>query len=192
MADPQRELILVKHALPDIVAGVRASEWHLSDEGRCRCLPLAERLAAYEPTVIVTSEEPKAVETGQIIAERLDLPCTTAPGLHEHERPTVGFLGTHEQFVAQAVRLFEHPGEMVFGSETADQAHGRFSAAVAAVLEQHPGGIPVIVAHGTVITLLLARANGLDPVPFWKSLGLPAYAVLSLPDLRLLEVVENV
>jgi hypothetical protein len=42
------------------------------------------------------------------------------------------------------------------------------------------------------MTLLIARANGLDPVPFWKSLGLPAFAVLSLPGLRLLEVVENV
>ena len=131
-----RKLILVKHSLPDIVAGVPASEWRLSDEGRRRCIPLAERLAVYEPTVIVASEEPKAVETGQIVAELLGLPFETAPGLHEHERPTVGFLGTHEQFVAQAVRLFEHPGELVFGSETADQAHARFAAAVAAVLEQ--------------------------------------------------------
>jgi hypothetical protein len=40
--------------------------------------------------------------------------------------------------------------------------------------------------------LFIARAAGLDPVPFWKSLGLPAFAVLSLPDLRLLEVIENV
>jgi broad specificity phosphatase PhoE len=192
MTGSERRLILVKHALPDIVAGVRASEWHLSDKGRRRCLPLAERLAAYQPTVVISSEEPKAVETGQIVAERLGLPCETTPGLHEHERPTIGFLGTHEQFVAQAVRLFEHPGELVFGSETADQAHARFAAAVAAVLAQHPDGNPVIVSHGTVITLLIARANGLDPVPFWKSLGLPAFAVLSLPGLRLLHVTENV
>ena len=42
------------------------------------------------------------------------------------------------------------------------------------------------------MTLLIARANRLDPIPFWKSLGLPAFAILSLPDLKLLEVVEKV
>lgn len=192
MADSERRLILVKHSLPDIVAGVRASEWRLSDEGRRRCIPLAERLAVYQPTVIVASEEPKAVETGQIVAERLGLPFETAPGLHEHERPKVGHLGTHEQFVAQAIRLFEHPGELVFGSETADQAHTRFAHAIAHALERFTDGNVIVISHGTVMTLFIARTNRLDPIPFWKSLGLPAFAILSLPDLKLLEVVTDV
>ena len=31
----------------------------------------------------------------------------------------------------------------------------------------------------------------IDPVPFWRGLGLPAYAVLALPDLKLVEVVPR-
>jgi len=182
----------VRHSLPEFVTGVPASQWHLSAEGRRRCEKLAERLAAYDLAAVISSEEPKAVETGQIVAERLGIPFETAPGLHEHERGIVRDLGSQEEFQAQVARFFERPGELVLGYETADLAHIRFAAAVAAVLEQYPSDNLAIVSHGTVMTLFIARANRLDLAPFWKSLGLPAFAVLSLPDLRLLEVVENV
>jgi broad specificity phosphatase PhoE len=59
-------------------------------------------------------------------------------------------------------------------------------------LDRHPGANLAIVTHGTVMTLLIARAAGLDPFALWQSLGLPAFAVLSWPDLALLQVVESV
>ena len=192
MADRGRKLVLVRHSLPEMVTGVPASQWWLSEQGRRRCEILAERLVAYDLAVIVTSEESKAVETGQIVAEVLGLPFEVAPGLHEHERGVVRDLGSQEEFQAQVARLFEHPAELVLGSKTADQAHDRFVAAVARVLELYPHGNPAIVSHGTVLTLFIARANGLDPVPFWKRLGLPAFVVLSLTDSHLLEVAEGV
>jgi len=192
MARPERQLVLVRHALPEFVVGLPASEWQLSGEGRQRCQRLADRLAAYDLATVITSTEPKAVETGQIVADALHLPLETAPGLHEHERGVVTSTGDQAAFRAQVRRLFERPDELIFGAETANQAHARFATAVAAAIEQHPHGNLAIVTHGTVITLFIARAAGLDPVPFWKSLGLPAFAVLSLPDLHLLEVIENV
>jgi len=64
---------------------------------------------------------------------------------------------------------------------------------VARVLETQPTHTPVgIVAHGTVMTLLVAAANQLDPLVFWSRLGLPAYVVLDLPDYRMREIVERV
>lgn len=191
-AQIERKLILVRHSAPEIVSGMLASQWQLSDEGRRRCETLAQRLAAYNSVVIVSSREPKAVETGQIVACLLGLPFETADDLHEHEREMVKSIGRRKEFQARVASFFEHPGELVFGHETADQAHARFAAAVARVLELHPHGNPAIVAHGTVMTLFIARANRLDPVPFWKSLGLPAFAILSLPGFHLLEVVQNI
>jgi len=191
MVDPERKLVLVRHSLPEMVAGVPASQWQLSEEGRRRCETLGKRLAAYSLAVIVSSREPKAVETGQIVAHLLGLPFEAADDLHEHEREIVKSIGSREEFQARVASFFEHPSELVFGHETADQAHARFAAAVARVLELHPHGNPAIVAHGTVMTLFIARANGLDPVTFWKSLDLPAFAVLSLPEHDLLELVEN-
>jgi broad specificity phosphatase PhoE len=175
-----------------MVTGLLASQWRLSDEGRRRCEPLADRLAAYDLVTVVSSEEPKAVQTGQIVAEALGLAFEAVPGLHEHERAVVKSIGSKEAFQAQVVRLFEHPGELVLGHETADQAHSRFAAAIADVIERHPSGSLAVVTHGTVLTLFVARANGLDPVPFWKRLGLPSFVVLTLPSFSLVEVVENV
>jgi broad specificity phosphatase PhoE len=80
----------------------------------------------------------------------------------------------------------------VFGSETADQAHQRFTRAVAGVLKRRPDQNVAVVAHGTVISLYIARAAGLDPFPFWKRLGLPAFVVTSWPKFSLLSVVESV
>jgi broad specificity phosphatase PhoE len=191
MAEEGRQLILVRHSLPQFVSGVPASQWHLSAEGRRRCETLAIRLAPYDLGVLVASEEPKAIETGQIVAEILGLPLEMAAGLHEHERGVVTEVGNQGKFRAQVVRLLERPDELVMGHETANQAHARFTAAVARVVGQHPAGNLAVVSHGTVMTLLITRANKLEPVPFWKSLGLPAFAVLLLPDLRLLELVED-
>jgi broad specificity phosphatase PhoE len=186
-----RKLILVRHSMPEIVPGVPASQWCLSDVGRRRCERLAQRLVSYQPHFVVASLEPKAIETGQIVARILGIPIETAPDLHEHERPNVEPFGTREQFEARVSRLFEHPAELIFGTETADQAHRRFAGAIDDVLATERSGNLAVVTHGTVLTLFVARAAGLDPVPFWKRLGLPGFVVLSLPDLSP-EVVESV
>jgi broad specificity phosphatase PhoE len=89
-------------------------------------------------------------------------------------------------------RLFERPDELIFGRETAHEAHERFAGAVERTLERFPEGNLAIVTHGTVLTLFVARATGIEPASFWKRLGLPAFAVMTLPERTLLEVVENV
>ena len=178
-----RKLILIRHSLPEIVTGVPASQWRLSDDGRNRCEGLAEQLAAYEPRAIVTSLEPKAIETGQLVARILGIGVETAPDLHEHERPKVEPFRTRQEFEARVSRLFEQPAELIFGQETADQAHRRFANAIDDVLATETHGNLAVVTHGTVLTLFVARAAVLDPFPFWKRLGLPAFVVLSLPDL---------
>ena len=186
-----RKLILVRHSLPAITGEQPASQWKLSEEGRRRCERLAKLLAAHRPVAVVTSTEPKAIETGQIAGGRLGVPVEAAPNLHEHERPGTG-LDTPEQFNAKVARLLEHPGELIFGAETGDEARERFEAAVDDAMRRHPAGTVAIVSHGTVMTLFVARAAGIDPVPFWKGLGLPAFVVLSHPELALLDVVAGV
>lgn len=187
-----RQLVLIRHSSPEYDPEQPACLWRLSEAGRRRCVALAERLAAYDLTTLVTSTEPKAIETGQIVAGILAIRCDSAPGLHEHERPEAAGTADRERFQASVARLFRNPGELVLGTETADAAHARFAAAIARVGEECPSGNLGIVSHGTVMSLLISRANSFDPYPFWAGLGLPAFAVLRLPGLALLEIVDVV
>ena len=185
------KLILVKHSQPQIDPLMPAREWHLSAEGRLRCRPLADKLAAYEPGVIVASTEPKAKETAQIVAERLNKPFEVAEGLHEHNRSNVPFYSP-QVFDAAIATFFQKPGELVFGRETALQAQERFSQAVEDALEKYKDENVVIVAHGTVITLFVAAHTKIEPFVFWKGLGLPSFVVMSRPGLEVVEVVIQV
>ncbi len=184
-------LILVRHSQSRQDPARPASQWGLTDEGRRRCEALAARLAGLAPDLIVTSAERKAAETGALIAMRLGIAHELAAGLHEHARERVGWLAP-EAFEQSIAALFELPDELVLGEETANQACARFSDAVQSVLGRHPQQTIAIVAHGTVITLFVAAHAHIAPIPFWKRLGMPAFAVLSLPDLKLLEVVERI
>jgi broad specificity phosphatase PhoE len=187
-----RKLILIKHSRPEIVPALPASQWRLSQDGRLRCRRLAQKLAVHDPAVIVASLEPKAIETGRIVADHLGRPLETSPDLHEHDRREVKFVQDRNEFQRLVARLFQDPDKLVFGSETADQAHERFARAVASVIERFPGGNLALVSHGTVITLFVSRAVGAEPIRLWKRLDLPAFVVLSLPDLSLLKVVGSV
>jgi broad specificity phosphatase PhoE len=186
-----RKVILVRHSAPEIEPSVPAREWHLSAAGRQRCRGLATALRSHDPTRIITSTEAKAIETGELVAQALGLPWLTAEDLHEHDRSNVGFLSS-EGFAASVARFYEQPTQLVFGSETAEQAYQRFAGGVADVIQQYPEDTLAIVAHGTVISLFVARATGVEPLPFWKRLGLPSFVVLSLPGPRVQAVVEMV
>jgi broad specificity phosphatase PhoE len=184
-------LLLIKHASPVLDMEIPAAEWVLSAEGQRRCVQLAEQAAAYDPAVVVCSREPKASETGQLMAAALGLPWQVMENLHEHKRPQAGLL-SQEEFHAQVEKFFASPGELVFGAETAHQAQMRFSHAVEKVLAHHPGQNVAIVAHGTVISLFVAQKTGMASFPLWQRLGLPSLVVLSLPDFKLEKVIEDV
>ncbi|MCI0475750.1 MAG: phosphoglycerate mutase family protein [Anaerolineales bacterium] len=184
------KLLLIKHAMPELDPTVPAPEWHLGERGRARCESLANKLTAYALNVIVSSVEPKAIETAQIVATRLSKPHEIAEGLHEHDRRNVPFMPLAE-LEARAAEFFAKPDELVLGSETGNQAHARFANAIDRVIEKHPQKNIAIVSHGSVISLFIARNNEM-PFDFWKRLGLPSIVVLSLPGFQIEEVIENV
>jgi len=183
-------LVLIKHSLPEIVPGKPASQWKLSETGRQRCQILAGKLAPYSAEVVVSSVEPKAVETAQIVATRMHVPFHTVENLHEHERPCLDF-SSQSQFEARVKTFFETPEKLVMGRETARQACERFSGAIQSLLQKYPNKNLALVAHGTVISLFVAQYIGLEPFSFWKELSLPGFVVFRLPQLELVKIVKN-
>ena len=178
-----RRLILVRHSLPDIKRDVPAAQWQLSEAGGVRTAAFARQLDPGSARTIFTSKEPKAVETARALASVWDLPVEAVPGLHEHERPAAQML-SRDQFEERIRRMFARPGEVVFGTESAEQARRRFTLALMRVVTRSSDDV-IAVSHGTVMTLFVAEATGTEPFAFWKSLDMPCAVTLTIPDLAL-------
>lgn len=188
-----RRLILIKHAAPRIEPGMPPDVWELSDEGREKAKVLAERLREFGIGAIVTSEEPKAAETGRIVAGALGIEAATAPDLHEHDRSNVPHMRSGE-FISHVELFFRKPAERVLGLELADEALARFRSAVQKAVDAHAGIETLgIVAHGTVIALLVAAHNR-DHSGFalWREMKLPSLVILSLPAYSVEQIINAV
>jgi broad specificity phosphatase PhoE len=182
------DLVLIRHAAPAIAPGAYARDWPLSTEGRAQAAALAENLTSYQPSTMVSSDERKAVETADIIAERVRVPVKIVPGLQEHDRRGAGLLG-REAFEAAIARFFAHPTELVIGRESAQEASERFWRAVSGVIAHADVKRDILlVTHGTVLSLLAARTAGVDAFTLWRGLRLPDALAFALPDLRLVPV----
>jgi len=174
-------LILIRHSQPEVTLDRPATDWPLSAEGRRLCVPLAEAMTPYQPACLVASQETKARETAQLVAEQLGIPWQVAKGLHEHDRTGVPYLGD-EAFQSMVRAFFAHPDEQVFGCETANQAATRFAQAVERVLQATvlDTGCVAIVAHGVVISLYVARRRRYTSeqvYTFWRGLKQPDVVV---------------
>jgi broad specificity phosphatase PhoE len=166
-------LFLIRHANVVRDAAVPSHEWRLSENGRSRTKQLATSITNH-PTRLVTSTEAKAIETGQILADRWGIPCTSAPNLHEHDRRGAPYLSDQAEFENTIAQFFARPDELVLGNETAVQALARFRTAVISQLKKYPSDTLGIVSHGTVMTLLATDYNPtLNPFVFWQRLLMP-------------------
>lgn len=184
-------LVLVKHARPDVDPERPADEWTLGVEGLEGSLRLAERLRPAGIDLVVSSVEPKALETARIAAQALGLSWQSGHDLHEQRRRTAGYLDG-PLFDASIRRLFDEPAAVVFGEESADAAAARFGAAVEALCRVHRGQRLCVVAHGTVIALHLQRHYGLDGYTTWKALGTPSYAVVDRRSRAVVDIAPSV
>jgi broad specificity phosphatase PhoE len=188
-----KHIVFIRHSKVEQNPSVDSAEWRLSENGRILTQQLATQLSDYQPTRIITSPEPKAVETGQILASAWQTPCHSTEGLQEHDRRGAPYFASQQDFVAAVGRLFNEPDVLVFGNETAVQARVRFDTAVSQQINQHPNDTLAIVSHGTVMTLFTTHCNPqLDISPFWQGLTLPCALIFTLPNFQLLQQIDIV
>lgn len=190
-ARPNRpHIVLVKHSLPEVAPARPRREWHLSDEGRSRCGRLADRLRRYEPRLIASSPESKALETATLLGSALGtIEPALIDDLREQDDEGLPFLD-EPSFKRAARAFFLRPADPVFGRETADEAFERFAAAVDAL--GAPNRTTLVVAHGRVISLFVAHRARIEAYPLWLRLGLPSFVVMDPSGRSVIEVVEGV
>lgn len=158
----------VRHAMPVAEPDVLPCDWHLDDAGRRATAAVADRLeVAPGIGALVTSSEPKAVETALVIAERWSAVVHPDDRLREVERPWVGAGYRHV-----AHRYLR--GELPDGWEPHADAARRAAAAVREARESSSGPI-VVVTHGLLLSVHLADLLGssFDRECFWSTLAFP-------------------
>ncbi len=171
-------LILVKHGAPRQEPGTPPSKWSLAPQGREQAARIAVKLAACAPTAVVSSLEPKAVETAAVIAAAFGVAAERDAGLGE-QRNDEGPFTDPARFQAAVAQMFARPREVTMGEESADEAHARFSGALDRQVAAHPSQSLIVVTHGRVMSLWASRRFGFDPMPFWSGLKLGAALVAS-------------
>ena len=133
---------------------VPVPDWGLSETGLARTRQAASLPWARQLCRIVSSEERKAVETAEILAEAAGIAPQTHATMHENDRSATGFLPP-PAFEQAADWFFANPQESFRGWERAVDAQARIVAAVSEALIDHDPTLPIaFVGHGGVGTLL--------------------------------------
>jgi broad specificity phosphatase PhoE len=181
---------LVKHAHPLMDATKPAREWDLAFEGERQAKRLGALLRRFVPCRLVTSPEPKALRTSQIVAGELGISPTTVDGLREIDRPVLPIMSSREHERLNA-RIFMEFDRRIMGRESAREAQTRFAVAIETELARTEEANLVVVAHGTVISLLVSQHDNIDPFELWKRLQCPSFVVLEKASLGLVEIVDG-
>ena len=157
-------VMLIRHAHPVVDPEVPAAQWPLSEEGRGAAYVLARRIDAGTSPTIATSDETKAIETSDVVADVTGGVVVVDERLREVSRPWVpeGY-----ERLASAWLVGRH----LDGWESQETASRRMSRAITDVLASTSATL--VVTHGLVMTAFLAASIGVDPVPFWEDLRLP-------------------
>jgi broad specificity phosphatase PhoE len=159
----------VRHAMAAVEEGVDPADWHLGEATREQARTWADRLEVGEGIgALVSSTEPKALETAVAIAERWPAEVREDDRLREATRPWIG-----TGYRALAHRYLR--GEAHEGWEPQAAVAERIAGAVGDARDAAAGAAVVIVTHGLALSIHLGDRLGadFDRESFWSRLAFP-------------------
>jgi broad specificity phosphatase PhoE len=160
------QLVLVRHAMPEIQRHIPAERWELGEDGRAAARTLARALPRMPFTL--TSDEPKAQQTAEELLAVCGGTVAIDARVAETGRPRVWDVSFRElarQYVT---------GRRHHGWEAHDAVASRFDAAVRAGLDASQAAPLIVVSHGQALTLWLRSVGAIADAPsFWSELAFP-------------------
>jgi broad specificity phosphatase PhoE len=152
--------LYITHPQVKIDPQIAVPLWGLSEIGRKRTEDAVALGWPKEIGRFVSSEETKAIETAEILAEAAGISIEIADDMHENDRSATGFLPPPE-FEKAADWFFANPDESFKGWERAIDAQARIVSAVEKILADHDPTVPIaFIGHGGVGTLLKCHLAG--------------------------------
>ncbi|AXK45304.1 histidine phosphatase family protein [Brachybacterium saurashtrense] len=178
MRGPRTRLVLVRHGQTDYNREGRLQgqvDIPLNEAGLRQAASLAPVVAADPPDVLIASPLLRARETARVISRDTDLEVRTDEAFLER-----GF-GQWEGLRGEEIRRRwpdehadwrAHRPVLGLGVEDRPEVAARVASACRTLMENHPGGTVMVVAHGAAITLGITALLGLDTHDFRGIAGL--------------------
>ncbi len=158
---------LLRHAVTVKDPNKPVIEWDLTPDALIKINEYISEGKFDGITKIISSTESKAISTAKPILEYLN----TNIFVNEDQKITIETLEefvevkrekrflTDEEFLDQKKRELTNLDQVENGVESANQALKRFESGVQKLEEQHLGENILIITHGTIMTLYLAKIN---------------------------------
>jgi probable phosphoglycerate mutase len=168
--DDTTELYLIRHgeSVPNVtpIIGGMKGDAGLTDRGRDQARLLEKRLHEEEVRAdqLYASTLPRALETAEYVARALDLPVRTDDELQELRPGEADGLTVdewRERYRPKPPAVRDAFTPMAPGGESWVSFLARAGAAIAALVDRHPGETVVAVCHGGVIVASFYLAFGL-------------------------------
>jgi probable phosphoglycerate mutase len=180
VSDP-RLLFLIRHGRSDessydMIDTPRGSQWDppLSETGREQAELLARRLLLMDPqpAVVYSSTLRRALETAAPYAKHAGIEFHTDEDLieahiGEWEAKTFEEILASDDQMLHRFRNQDAIWENAPGAESVEQFRSRVGGAIDRILERHPEGNVVVIAHGGVINGYAGRVLGLEQAMFF-------------------------
>ncbi|WP_316689407.1 histidine phosphatase family protein [Pseudonocardia sp. H11422] len=180
------ELLLVRHARPEVVSGTDVADPPLTEEGRAQAQLMAKAVAAGQygaVTAVVSSTMRRAVETAEPLTEALGVIAETDVRLVELDHGWTSY-GVGIDAYPTRRDAYRAMNSGSWGTNTFDPLafRERVREGMEAVVDRHPDGSVVVVCHGGVISAYLAHVLDTPQTVFFSPDYCSVTRVLAEPD----------
>lgn len=153
--------LIVRHAESGADQGESASGPGLTERGIAQARALGEQLRGARIADVFTSTMPRAQQTGEHIAAQLGTTPAELPGVQEYATSTEAPPGSQEEAAGTIEAWWR--GDLsarLPQGESGLELVGRFAAAIEDCADTYRGETVLVVSHGGVMALALARLTG--------------------------------
>jgi broad specificity phosphatase PhoE len=169
-------IILIRHGQTewnrqDLIRG--QVDVPLDDTGLAQAAATAARIAAeWQPAALYSSPLRRAVQTAQLIADRLGLEVRTVSGFNDMnfgQWQGLSYSEVRQRWPEVSQAWLTAPQTVTFpNGESLGRVRQRGVSALQQVIEQHPNQDAVIVGHTVLNRVLLCAVLGLDDSHHWR------------------------
>ncbi len=159
------KLILVRHGQTEKnIAGVvheSGDVEELTSTGTVQIDKTAERLKEFQPNKVYSSKERRAIQSGELIASKLDISYEAIDGMEERNWGELsGKTWAEIQAILEPMTLEERYTYIPPGGESWEQFERRLISTVSELMEKNKGDSIVVVSHGGAIRALMPYLLG--------------------------------